>query len=170
MERPRNSIPWNGIILILLGIILLLSHTKVINIHFSQILWSFLIVYGFISTIRGYRLNHNSKIFWGTVIFLFGMYFLINTFDLVETYHGQFVAVLFLIFGFAFLTIYMNNFREVISLIVGILLFTAGIFLMFENYGYLDWMDVRTLIRTYWPVILILIGLRLLLKKSNKNQ
>ncbi|RCK77698.1 MAG: hypothetical protein IGBAC_2007 [Ignavibacteriae bacterium] len=167
-DEIKKQIPWTGIILIILGLTLLLNRTNIINVHFSQIIWGVLILFGFVHTIRGYKYNQRGKIFWGTVIFLFSLYFLLNTLDFFEFRHRIFIPAVFLIFGFAFLTTYINNLRDVISLILSVMLISSGFFLILEDFGYFDWFNVRSVIKTYWPVVLIILGLGMLLKKRKQ--
>lgn len=169
-DEIKKNIPWTGIILILLGLTLLLNRINVINVHLSQIVWGFLIIFGFIHTIRGFKYNHRGKIFWGTVIFLFSLYFLLNTIELFEFHHRIFIPAVFLVFGFAFLTTYISNLKDVVSLLLSILLISSGFFLILEDFGYFDWFDVRTVIKTYWPIALIILGLGMLFKPKKHKQ
>ncbi len=165
----KKPIPWTGIILIILGLTLLLNRTNVIDVHFSQIIWGALILFGFVNTMRGYKYNQKGKIFWGTVIFLFSLYFLLNTIELFEFRHRVFIPAVFLIFGFAFLTTYINNLKDIMLLILSVMLISSGFFLILEDFGYFDFFDVRSIIKTYWPILLIILGLGMLFK-AKKHQ
>lgn len=165
-EVQKKSFPWTGIIFIVLGVVLLLNQIDFIDVRFSQIAWGLLVLVGFIYTIRGYKNNIKSKIFWGTVIFLFSLYFLLSSLDLLEYHHRIFMPSLFLIFGFAFLTTYVGDIKDVWSLIISLILISSGIFLLLEDFGYFNWFDVKSIVRTYWPVILIIMGLGFLFRKK----
>lgn len=164
-EENKKSFPWAGLLFLVLGVILLLNQLNIINVLFSQIIWGLLIIVGFIYTIRGYKYNIRHKVFWGTVIFLFSLYFLLNSLDLIDYHYRIFLPSFFLIFGFAFLTTYLINIKDVWWLIISLLLISSGMFLILEDFGYFNLFDVRSVIKTYWPIVLILFGLGLLFRK-----
>lgn len=165
-EEQKKTFPWAGVVFIVLGVVLLLNQTDFIDVRFSQIIWGLLLVVGFVYTIRGYKNNIRGKIFWGTVIFLFSLYFLLNSLDFLNYHHRMFLPSLFLVFGFAFLTTYLNEIKDVWSLIISLILISSGMFLILEDLGYFNWFDVRSFVKTYWPIVLIILGLGFLLRKK----
>ncbi len=165
----KKKYPWNGIILIFLGVALLVFQTGLINIRFYQILWIALALWGFFITIRGFSTSNNGKIFLGTVLFLTGISFIINSFGLIETPHRIFLPAVFIIFGFAFLMMFVNNFREYSSFILSIIFFGIGGVLIFAEIGYLNRWDVLYYVKTYWPIILIIFGAGLIFKRRQKR-
>ncbi len=168
MELEKKY-PWNGIILILLGTALLIHQTGLINIRFFQIIWIALALWGFIITLRGFATNSKGKIFWGTVLFLSGVSFIIHSFDLIEMPHRIFLPAVFIIFGFAFLMMFLDNFREFSSFLLSIIFFVIGSLLILAEIGYLNRWDVVYYIKNYWPVILIILGVGLILKRRQKQ-
>lgn len=165
-EAQKRSFPWIGVVFIVVGVILFLNQIDFIDVRLSQIIWGLFVIFGFFYTIRGYKNNLKSKIFWGTVIFLFSLYFLLYSLDLLDYHYRVFLPSFFIIFGLAFLTTYLNDIKDVWTLIISLILLSSGIFLMLEDFGYFNWFDVRSVIKTYWPIILILLGLALLFKKK----
>ncbi|MDI6802754.1 MAG: hypothetical protein QME58_02760 [Bacteroidota bacterium] len=165
----QNKYPWNGIILIFLGVALLIHQTGLINIRFYQIIWIALALWGFIITIRGFATNSNGKVFWGTALFLTGISFIIHSFNLIEMPHRIFLPAVFIIFGFAFLMMFVNNFREYSSFILSIIFFVIGGLLILAEIGYLNRWDVLYYIKNYWPIILIILGAGLILKRKQKR-
>lgn len=165
----QNKYPWNGIMLILLGIALLIHQIGIINIRFYQIIWIAFAVWGFFITIRGFAAAKSGSVFWGTVMFLSGVSFVIHSYDLIEMPHRMFLPTLFLIFGFAFLMMFVNNIREYSSFILSIMFFIIGGLLIFAEIGYLNRWDVVYYIKTYWPLILIILGAGLIFKRRQKR-
>ncbi len=169
MAKELKSLPLSGIILIVLGITLLLYQTRVIDVRFSQLLWSGLTILGCFITVQGFIKNRNGKIFWGTALFLTSVYFLLNSLRWIYIYHDMFFPAFLLIFGFAFLMVYVNNLKEFVPLIIGVALIAiGGAFILAQN-DYLNWWEVRYIIKNFWPVILILLGLAILFKSRSKK-
>ena len=61
--------------------------------------------------------------------------------------------------------LYSNNLREVILLIISLIFLAIGVASVFAELGYLYPWDVRDVIKTYWPIIIILIGFWVLFKR-----
>ena len=163
----NNHFPWFGIILILAGAALLLDRLDILNIEFSYVLWSFVMIVGFAKVYLGFSSNHSGRIFFGTIFFLFGLYFLLRAIDYVEMRGHIFIPATFLIVGFAFIMMYLNNPREWAFLIPAVLLMGIGAAYILSEVGYLYPWEVREYVRMYWPVGLILIGLAVLLRRRN---
>jgi len=163
----NNKTSWLGVVLIIIGIVMLLDKLDVINVDFGTILWPLLMLVGVIVVARGFSDNRRGKIYWGTVLFLYALFFLLKSIDYFEIYSQTFFPASFLIFGIAFLMMYLNNFKDWPLLIPALVLIALGCVFILTEYGIIYRWDVWNFISVYWPVILILFGIAILLKRTN---
>lgn len=160
VSEQRASFPWVGVLLIIVGALLLLDKLAIIDFGFARILWGTVIVYGLFLVVQGFSRNRSGSIFWGTVMFLYGVYFLSRTFELFHSH--LFLPSSIIIFGVAFLMMYFNNVKEWFLIIPGVTLSGIGLALFLGRLELYDWWEVWLPVRTYWPVVLILIGVAIL--------
>lgn len=159
-ERPP-SFPWFGVLLIVVGTLLLLDRLSIVDFGVPRILWGTVVVFGLYQVVQGFSQNRNATIFWGTVLFLYGVYFFTRTF---EMFHGHLLLPSsIIIFGVAFLMMYFNNLKEWFLVIPGVGLTGIGLILLLGQLELYDWWNIWIPIRTYWPVLLILTGFAILL-------
>ena len=175
MTNNKNR-PWFGIMLIVFGIVLLLNQINLIDVKFSQIMWAALAVYGFTISYQGFSKKRNGKIFWGTVLFLTSILFILRNLYLLDSYQFDFGSghfVLFpawiLIFGCAFLMVFINNPKEYVHLILALVLISIGGSAILVEAGYLYEWDVWYVFRHYWPLVLIAIGFSLIFRRRRIN-
>ncbi len=159
-----------GLLLILAGSALLLEKVHVLNFGLIRLLWAGVIVYGAVHVANGFSMNARGRIFWGTLVFFYGLYFLLRTFGSIEFRTHFFMPVTLVIVGAGFLMMYLNHPREWFSLILALVLIGVGSAIVMGKLEYLDPGDVWYIVRHFWPVLLILIGLNLLLKKGVKAE
>jgi hypothetical protein len=176
MKNNKNR-PWFGIALILFGGVLLLHQTSMIDVKFSQILWGALAVYGFTISFQGFSKNKQGKIFWGTVLFLTSLLFILKNAYLFDPFcfgFGSGRLVLFpawiLIFGIAFLMPFINNPREYVHLVLAVVLITLGSSILLVEAGYFYEWDVWYVFSNYWPVILIALGIGMIFSRRSIKQ
>ncbi len=165
MNITRNKISWFGIALIIVGVAMLLNRLNIFNIAFSVIFWPLIMIGGLIAVAHGFSQNRQGKIYWGTVLFLYSLLFLLRSIDTIELYTNIFFASTFLIFGIGFFMLFLNNLKDWHFLIPAILLTGIGSLFIFTEYGCLSHRELLVVVRTYWPVVLILFGVVILLRK-----
>ena len=169
MMKNRPVISWFGIGLVIIGGALLLSRLNVLDIRFSSIFWAVVAVFGLLTTTRGFTANYRWKIFWGTLCFLYGLFFFLRTTDVVELRGHIFLPVSFLVFGVAFFMMYLNDVQEWFFLVPAALLGGSGALFILADMDYLSYWDVYDTIHTYWPIILILLGLAFIFRRRNSQ-
>ena len=76
MKNITPKISWFGIALILVGAVLLLDRFHILHLAFSTVFWPIVMVLALIGVGRGFSQNRRGKIFWNTVWFLYGLFFL----------------------------------------------------------------------------------------------
>jgi hypothetical protein len=167
MNNNVKKVSWFGIVLIVLGAFMLLDKFDLIQFKFSSIFWPLMMLLGIVAVSRGFNLNRRGKIFWGTTLFLYSLFFLLKSIDYFEIYSQTFFPATFLVFGISFFMLYINNMKDWPFLIPSFLLIAVGGAFILTEYGYLYRWDVIDAVKTYWPVILILTGVALLFRRYN---
>ena len=161
----KGAVPFIAVALIALGAVLLLDRLGVIHFGFELAFWSLAMIFGLTRVVQGFSRNGKGRIFGGTLLFLWGLFFLLRSSDIVEFHAGMFPAAVFLIFGIALLMMFLNNFREWELLIPSVVLCGIGAALVLGELGYIDRYDVWEAVRLYWPVGLVGVGVALLLRR-----
>jgi hypothetical protein len=164
-DIKRKRFPWIGVILIVAGGAMLVNRLGIFQIGYSYIVWSLVMIFGVVEVGRGFSSSNSGRIFFGTVLFLYGLYFLLRATDYVELRGHMFIPATFIIVGFAFIMTYLNNVREWAFLIPATILMGLGAAYILSETGYLYPWEVREMVRMYWPVGLILIGLAILFRR-----
>ena len=157
--------PWFGIALVIFGGVILLHKLNVIEFEFSQIFWPLVALYGFLKVGSGFSRNKKGRIFWGTILFLYSVYFFLRSFDTVELHPHILVPASFLVVGIGFFMMYLDNFRDWYLLIPSLLLCGTGGAFVLADYGYIYSWDVWDAFHLYWPIGLILIGIAIILRR-----
>jgi|WetSurMetagenome_2_1015567.scaffolds.fasta_scaffold597402_2 hypothetical protein len=166
MSKTAQKISWFGIVLIVIGLAMLLDRFDVFNLRFSTIFWPMVSLCGLVLVGRGYAQERRGRVFWGTVLFLYGIFFVLRSIDYFEIYGYTFFPASFLVFGLAFFMMYLCNFRDWPLLIPSMILLGIGSLILMNEYGFLYPYEVFDIIHMYWPVALILFGVGLMLRKK----
>ena len=165
----KIPISWFGLALIIIGAALLLDRLNVVEIHFSTVFWPIVMVLGLMSVGRGFGQNRRGKIFWGSVWFLYGLFFFLRSSDFVELRGHMFVPATFLIIGIAFLMMYFNNLKDWFFLLSSLIFIGIGMAYICAELDYLSYWDLHDALRVYWPVILILFGLTFIFRRRHRD-
>ncbi len=161
----KRQFPWIGIILMLAGVALLLEKLDVLSLSTPALLWILLLLFGLAMVVQGFSGNNGGRVFFGTIFFLYGLYFLLHSIDAVELRGHLFIPASFIIFGFAFVMLYLNNLREWLFLLPAVLLLGFGVLYIMGTLGYFTAWDVHETVRLYWPIGLIIIGVAIVLRR-----
>lgn len=166
MSTSARKISWLGIVLILIGLAMLLDRFDVFNLNFSTIFWPLVSLIGLVLVGRGFAQDRRGRVFWGTVLFLYGVFFIIRSIDYFEVYGYTFFPASFLVFGLAFFMMYLSNLRDWPLLIPSMILLGIGSLVLMNEYGFLYPYEMFDILHMYWPVALILFGAALMLRKK----
>lgn len=169
MEKPVTRIPWLGIALIVFGALLLVNKLDLVDMSFHEIFWPIVMLLGLVGVGRGFGRGKRGKIFFGTIVFLYAVYFLLHAVDRFEIGGHLIVASTFLIFGIAFLMVWLNDIRDWYYLIPALLSGGVGVALLGSEMGYLSHWDVLDVVQVYWPLALILFGLGMILRRRKMH-
>jgi hypothetical protein len=155
-----------GILLLVVGVALLLEKLDVIAFGWSRLLWAAAALLGAVIVIRAFVQDGRARVFWGTVLFLYGLFFLMRSLDLVESHMAVFMPASFVILGFAFLMLFVSDLKDWHLLIPSVILLGFGGAFMLTEVGYIRRWEMWDTFRTWWPLILVLVGLSLILRRK----
>lgn len=161
----QQKIPVFGILLLVVGAALLLEKLEVIEFGWSRILWAAVALLGAAIVIRAFVQDGRGRIFWGTVLFLYGLYFFMRSLHLVEGQFTVFMPASMTILGFAFLMLFVSDPKDWHLLIPSVILLGFGGAFMLTEVGYIRRWEMWDTVRTWWPLILVLVGLSLILRR-----
>ena len=165
MLKPSSRFPWFGIALIIFGALLILDKFNLINVSFHEIFWPIVMLLGLVGVGRGFTQSKRAKIFFGAVVFLFALFFMLNSFDSIEVNGAILAPSIFIIFGIACLMVFCNNFKDWFYLIPAVLLGGIGVALILSEMGLLYYWEVWDMVFMYWPIILVLFGLGMVIRR-----
>lgn len=167
MSNFKTNVSWFGILLVVVGIIMLLDHLNVFDMKYSLIFWPLMMLVGIVLVSRGFTGIHRGKIFWGSALFLYSLFFFIRSIDYFDI-HGRLIfPASFLIFGIAFFMMYLGNVKDWPLIIPAAILGGIGTIFILTEYGYIYRWDVWEAIADYWPVLLIVIGILLIFRRKS---
>jgi hypothetical protein len=162
----QRRLPVFGILLLVVGIALLLEKLDVIEFGWSRLLWAAVALLGAAIVIRAFVQDGRARIFWGTVLFLYGLLFFLRSLDLVEAHVAVFMPATFVILGFAFLMLFVSDPKDWHLLIPTVLLLGFGGAFMFAEVGFIRRWEMWDTFRTWWPLILVLVGISLVFRRK----
>lgn len=167
MDKQQISrIPFFGIILVVIGVGLLLRQMHIIRIDGGTMILLGLIVYGGAMIIRSYLMNVRQSLFFGSLCFYSGVLLLLGEYSVIERSPYLYVPGFLIIFGLAFVMLFIFRYQDFHLLIPAIIFIGLGIAFMMTEIGYLYPSDVKDAIRQYWPVAIIAFGALMLLRRK----
>lgn len=155
---------WIGIVLILLGSALLLDRIGVVRFGMQPLLWALLAIFGALRAIEGFGRKKSGRVFWGTFLFLLGVYGVLRYLDVVELRSYWIMPAILVIAGLSMLMMFVSSPQNWHLLIPALLLAGTGSAIILTELGYLSRYDVVESLRLYWPVGIILFGLALVVR------
>ncbi len=164
-QQMINRFPIIGLVLVLLGVTLLLDQMQVIDIGGWALVWIGVALYGGATVIRSFIYNERHRVFFGTLCFLTGILFFLRKAGFIYGHVTIYFPAFLLIFGFSFLMLFVFNMKDWHLLIPSFIFLGLGAALMMTALGLWYSADVWRVIHSYWPVILILIGGTMLIRR-----
>lgn len=166
MKRQKTlRFPFFGIALILLGTGLLLDRLGYLNFGWDKIFSVGLMLFGAGLTWRAFMFDERGKVFFATMSFLFGLLLFLTSTHLVIDSPALVLPSVLLIIGFSFIMIFVLDTHEWGVLIPGIILTALGGTFMLSRLGYVQVREIIDAGEIYWPLLLILIGAGMLLRR-----
>jgi len=165
VQKKSKELSIVGIFLILFGIGLLLRKLHVFQHQWTTILWLCLGVAGLLVVIQAFIIRRRGVVFWGSLLFFSSIAVLVHRFAVLQTVPWDLPATISLAVGFSFLMVFLYDPRSVGTLIPVLFFSGYGILYYLWWWDIIDWFDVKYYIFTYWPVLIILWGLSLILRR-----
>jgi hypothetical protein len=160
-----KNAPWFAISLILIGGTLLLHRLHVISFGWQGVGWALLCLFGAFKAVEGFSGHTRGKVFWGTLLFLVGLYGVLRHLDVVELRSYVTFPAILLALGFSLLATVLSNPKDWHLLVPALFFAALGTVLLLDEFGYFYRWDVVAAVKSYWPVVLILFGVAILLNR-----
>ncbi len=157
-----------GVAFILAGIAILLNQYQVLEFGWNQFYPLALIglgVYFILDIVQG----NKGAIFWATLAILLGLFFFLRNFGYIPFFWiEEYWPLFMLIFGLAFISLFVVKPEDWGLLIPGTILSFLGLAIASYTMGF-HWYPVRVLWR-FWPLLLVLIGVVLILNSIQSRK
>lgn len=170
LKNNVRKIPAIGVILIAVGLLLLADQMGLLQLSFWNFVMGFMVLFGATLVVRSFSGGDRNKVFWGSVLFLLGLYFILESMDLLTNRYPVLLPAIFLILGFSFLMMYIYNVRDWHLLIPTIFFTGIGLLIIADSTDLFDPYTLEHLLLNFWPVLLILFGIGLIAKARRRNK
>ena len=158
-----------GVLLVVAGSVMLLGQLDVLAIRWNSVGWLGAAVFGLFLTVDGFIRKKGGEVFWGTLLAVFSGYWALARWDVIH-HHGFYTTpVLFLALGLSFVCLFFLRRGEPGFLVPAFLFLGTATVMMLWWWEYVEWYDVRYALRTYWPVIFVIWGAVLLLRRGRPS-
>ncbi|MBI2618882.1 MAG: hypothetical protein HYW57_02260, partial [Ignavibacteriales bacterium] len=114
-----------GSLLIIVGIALLLHRLDIVSLRWDKLFWLVGVTGGGFLVADGFTRRRRGRVFWGSVLFLGSLYFVLLRFGVLARYDFPLVPMLFVVFGLSFFLLYLADLRAT-TLLIPALLFTGA--------------------------------------------
>ncbi len=155
-----------GIFFLVLGLVLLFSKFHLLSFEWSYVFWCSLGFYGLSATLIAFSQQRRLSVFFGSFIFFLSIGMLLHKFGYIDTVAWNFFATVSLAISFSCIMTFLVNIRYYGVLIPALIFGTYGLLYYLYEYEIIELYDVFSIVRTYWPVVLILWGLLLIIKRK----
>ena len=161
----QKKIPWVGGALILVGVLLLVHRLGYLAVHWHDIGWGLLALFGVVKIVNGFSSHATGTTFWGTALLLIGLTGLLRPLHLPAFYSLSGVSVVLLILGTSFLVAFLSNIHEWHFVIPSLFFTGLGLLFAASDHYYISRWEIIDTVGTYWPLALVLFGVSLLLNR-----
>jgi hypothetical protein len=167
--EKRKQFPVFGIFLILIGFGILFDRMNLFDFTWKKIWPIGLGLIGIWMTISAILYNQRGKVFGGSFIFLFGILYFLKNYDFISLRQDIFLPALLLILGLSFFMLFVFEPRDWGVLIPSIIFIGLGLFITFTRLGYIFYYELWDFVAIYWPLLLIIIGISMLISGKGRK-
>lgn len=164
MEERCYRTPVGGIVLVIIGVLLLMGTFDLIDFHWSI----FLVIFGALFFVTAIRSADKGGVFPGTILLLTGLLFYLKDQYIIHDSMYYIWPLFLVIVGIAFFVLFIFRSKEWGLMIPGGILIIGGMIFLAHNYDMFPYNPFRMILH-YWPVILILIGIKLLIDGRRRD-
>jgi len=159
-DRKKSLVP--GILLILVGFSLFIKRIDPFYFNWDRIFPLILLVLAVTLFVEVHRKKRTGPLFWGVILLVIGIFSLLKNYEIVDAFYAEDYGPVFLIaLGLGFLALFVFNPRDWGVLFPCALFLFLGFTLGMRSLQFYFW-EWEGVIETYWPVVLIFIGVGLL--------
>ena len=153
-----------GWILVVLGLFFILQYLLDWEFYWAVVL----IIVGGVLFLYAIVKRSEGSIFPGTFLFLLGLIFLLYEIGVIDPLTETWPLILIVI-GVSFVMIFLLRPKDWGVLIPGGILVVLGLIFLLRNYRYISWGTVGDILQ-WWPLILVVLGIRLLIPKRTSSE
>ena len=156
-----------GILLIVIGTLLLFNEMNWFSFQWNGLYPLLLLLTGAGLIVIAFMNKSGNAMFWGSILFLFGLLYFLRNFGFLDYFVFQDIwPIFFIILGLSFVAIMLVNPGDWGVLIPG------GIFLFFGSLLFMRTLNlwrVHEIMATYWPLLLVLVGVIVIVASIKKD-
>jgi hypothetical protein len=158
-----------GISFLFVGAFSLLRYFGVVSLSNEQLFGTAIIFYSLPTVYISLENGRREKLVWATVLFCVGVIFIVKLyFEILDTRGIVFASILFAS-GAAFMLLFIENVKEKVFLISGLLLILLSYLSVtfFKKLGLFETVNkIGNLFEVFWPVILIILGISIFINRK----
>ncbi|TDI96460.1 MAG: hypothetical protein E2O76_11850 [Caldithrix sp.] len=167
-EREKSFIP--GAVLIIIGVVFLFNELNIFNFRWRYLYPILMLGGSALFFVSMFTKKEKGAIFPATVLLILGLFFALRNFDIFSFdyyfyYVQDFWPIFLVAFGSGFVALFFVRSEDWGVLIPGGVLLFLGMVFFLRNSGFIYWQDFAD----YWPVVLIIIGLSVVLSSLRKK-
>jgi len=169
MNEIKKSSILPGLLLIFIGILLLTNKLLPDILDWRRLYPIIIMAIGvwILSSTCCQHKKDKGGVFPGSVLFLIGLFFFLRNYDIIP-YSYDVWPIYIIILGLGFLALFIVKPRDWGTLIPAAIFLFFGIVSLFNIYYIIDW-DAWDMVGDYWPIILILIGVSIIISSLKKH-
>ncbi len=158
-RKPHLGTFLLGVLLLVLGVLLLMSHAGVVHLNFTRVIALVVLAVGGFQAITAFASSDQRRLFWGSILFLTGLLALLVSYEFVPGSWDQIWPSALIIPGLAFLMLYFSNPKEFVLIALAALFVVVGWAGLLAEKGNFDFsVNVLGSLRFLVPVAIVLAG------------
>ena len=165
VPKKDFRVPILGVVFIVLGFALLLDRLDVVMLRWGRVFWSVVTMYGGALVVLAFVNRNRRNLRWGNLLLFFGGCVALHQWHAIPREDFYIVPLLSVALGLSFFTSYLYEPRNFPLLIPAVVFVGFGTVFYLWWWEYLDWFDFRYYARTYWPLLLVTLGLAIALRR-----
>ena len=160
-----------GFTLSIVGFVSLLNSVGLLQINYENNFYYLLQFIGLVFVFTSMGKNQRAVLFLGSVIFMAGIIFFVKDNYEILDYTKIVIPSILICFGTGFFLLYIDNVKENSFLVLSLVIFSVALFMISytKDFSMIKLANrVSYNILGFWPVLLLLLGVGLLLNRNRK--
>lgn len=168
-DSKRSIVP--GVILILIGALIIIHKLDIFHFYWRDLYPVIFLALGVWFFFNVFVRKQKGQAFPGTLFLLLGIFFILRNYSFFYRYYAdEFWPVFLIIFGLAFVVQFFFRPDDWGLLIPGFIFLLLGFVFLARTMGWIMPYQVEYIVETYWPVLLILIGIAIIFSGLRKRE